>query len=327
MADNVKKVDTNKILTVALSDIFVDPSWNTRSAFGEGEGSGGEDGENDYESLKASIAMRGQDMPVDVRVNPGKTKHTYALVAGFRRFKAISDLAEQAGNKTPTIRAVVHNFGTEAEAIEFNVRENTARQDLSAPDTVYGVARLLKSKSGVTDSELAQSLGFSQPYISKIHRVIDKVSAKTLGDWRDRVGLKPTLDQMHSLVKIEDKQEQAKAYEEMVRGKEEGGKKGGRNAWIENTKKKAHDVGYFLGSLQRAGVIAVPDEDRSFYDQLDVFVKVKAEANDKQRMAFSDALHAGYLQALEEDETPAETEKPAKKTKESKANGAETSAN
>lgn len=323
------KVDANKILTIPLSDIFVDPSWNTRSSFGEGEGSGGEDGENDFESLKASIAMRGQDIPVDVRPNPGKTKHPYALVAGFRRFKAISDLAEKAGNKTPSIRAVAHNFATEAEAIEFNVRENTARQDLSAPDTVYGVARLLKSKPGVTDSELAQSLGFSQPYISKIHRVIDKVGPKVLADWRDRVGLKPTLEQMHSLIKIEDKGEQAAAYEEMVRGKEDGGKKGGRNAWIENTKKKAHDVGYFLGSLQRAGVIAVPDEDRSFYDQLDVFVKVKGEATDKQRMAFSDALHAGYLQALEEDEKPEATaeEKPAKKGKKAKANGAETSAN
>lgn len=316
------KVNPNQVLVLNLSDIFVDPSWNTRSAVGEAEGSGGEEGENDFVSLRESIELRGQDIPVDVRPNPGKTKHPYALVAGFRRFKAIQDIAEKAGNKTPTIRAIAHTFATEAEAIEFNMRENTARADLSAPDTVYGISRLLKANPAVTDSNMAKSLGFSQPYVSKVHRVIDKVNPKLLTSWRDSIGVKLTLEQMHTLTKIEDKVEQTKAYEEMVRGKAEKTATDKRKVWIEGTLSKCHSVGVFLGKLAMAGHIEVYNPGESFVDGLDAFVKVKSEADDKLRLKFSDALAKGYEEGLTvTEEEPAKEENPkAKKTK----NGAAT---
>lgn len=326
MATSDVKVNPNQVLVLNLSDVFVDPSWNTRSAVGEAEGSGGEEGENDFVSLRESIEMRGQDIPVDVRPNPNKTKHHYALVAGFRRFKAIQDIAEKAGNKTPTVRALVHTFATEADAIEFNMRENTARADLSAPDTVYGISRLLKANPSVTDSNMAKSLGFSQPYVSKVHRVIDKVSPKLLTLWRDSIGVKLTLEQMHALTKIEDKAEQTKAYEEMVRGKAEKTTSDKRKTWIESTMSKAHSVGMFLGKLAMAGHIEVYNPGESFVDGLDAFVKVKSEADDKLRLKFSDALAKGYEEGLTVTEEEPEKEKEPKKAKKAK-NGASTSAN
>lgn len=331
MAANDMKVNPNAVLNVPLSDIFVDPSWNVRS--GIGEASGGEETENSLEGLIASISLRGQDEAVHLRPNPGKTKHPYALVTGFRRYRAITEVAEKTGNKQPTIKAVVRNM-TEEEARELNVRENTARDSLSGPDLAFGLREMFgpdPANPRLTDSAAAQVLGLHQTYVSKLHRIVSKVSPKILENWRDRVGLKPTVDQIATLAKIESKSDQAQAYEEMVRGKEEGGGARGKNAWVETGKKKAFDVGQFLGALSREGCIEVMED--TFYTALDAYMKVHKDATDKHRASFSDALSKGFEKGLEEPEEKEEkvkAEKPkaeAKGEKKGAKNGATKTAN
>ncbi len=58
--------------------------------------------------LAESIAERGQDDPIVVRLNPTKSKEKYSVVDGFRRYEATMRNAK--GDKSATIRAVVREL-------------------------------------------------------------------------------------------------------------------------------------------------------------------------------------------------------------------------
>ena len=326
MAIDPVKVDSNKVLTLPLSDIYADETWNARSGIGLSEG--GDETENSYKGLLESIQQKGQDTPVAVRPNDGSVKgvkQPYILVAGFRRYKAIAEIAKNLENKAPTIKAIAYKMN-EVQAREYNLRENTARDMLSGPDLVYGIDELLKLNPSYTDSALAMSLGLSQPYVSKLHRIIKGLPVSMRRDWRERATLKPTVDQMATIAKLEDKEEQRAAYEEATRGKPETAN-GGKNKWIDSHKRAAASAGAFIGKLVRMGFITVESEETLCFDGLDVLMKVKAEATDRQRQSFSECAYAAYMAEVEKDDDATTASAPPaekKAKKKSTKNGAAT---
>ncbi len=89
-------VNPNSILDIPLKEIFADFEWNSRGQswrkVGQPEAAA-KDGSKTSEGhsiveLAESIAERGQDDPIVVRLNPTKSKEKYSVVVGFRRYEA-----------------------------------------------------------------------------------------------------------------------------------------------------------------------------------------------------------------------------------------------
>lgn len=82
----------------------------------------------DMEALRASIAARGQQTPIEVLALPGGG---YGLISGWRRLQALRDLARDAPERFGTVLALLRRPDTVAEAYRAMVEENEIRADLS----------------------------------------------------------------------------------------------------------------------------------------------------------------------------------------------------
>jgi len=293
-----------KVQNVLLSDIFVDPSWNARSSLESG--GGGPDGGEGFKGLKQSIAVKGQDEPVFVRKNPTKSKHPYALVAGFRRYEAISQLGHERGEKTPTIKTIVRELD-ERSARELNLRENTARDDLSGADLAFGIHDMYKNQPDLTDTAVADMLGMSQGYVSKLNRIMRNVKPTIVADWR-KATLKLTVDQVASLIEL-PKDEQQEKYDDLVRGKEKKGDRG-PNSWVSTCKKHAASVARTLAKLAHEKVVTV---NGPLYDHVHHFVSIKKTATDKQQDSIRSAADEAFQDETLKLVTPKPVEEPKKR--------------
>lgn len=128
--------------------------------------------------LKDSIRARGQQAPIEVvETAPGR----YGLISGWRRLRALSELAGEAGAEGRVL-ALVRRPADAAEALVAMVEENEIRADLS----FYERARIVRQslRDGVFDSEkqALQSLFSSVSYArrSKIKSFLPVVDE--LGD-------------------------------------------------------------------------------------------------------------------------------------------------
>lgn len=197
---------------IPLADIFCDYGWNARSkADVDGESDGVQDttGKNhasqggDIKQFAEGIADQGQDTPIILReVTDGKslggkkTDRRYEVVAGFRRFTAITLLNEpasveafkKAGRKTVvpntadgTILAVVRSLDARAARV-LNLRENTARNNLKTPDLVLHVRQL--NKEGMNQTAIATALAITQGFVSKLLSA-GRLPEKVLLHWRN----------------------------------------------------------------------------------------------------------------------------------------------
>jgi ParB family chromosome partitioning protein len=99
------------------------------------------------EELAASIAREGLINPLTVRPAPAGG---YELLAGERRYRALSYLAEQHGTPTMTVPVVVKAVG-DLQARAITARENLDREDLSKWETALAyrnVAEVLREERG-----------------------------------------------------------------------------------------------------------------------------------------------------------------------------------
>lgn len=214
--------DPETILNLPIDSIYVDYEWNrrskaevladvtdgiqdtTRRGEHQGEGTG-------FQGLLESLRDDGQDIPVVVRaVENGRTMRgvptecTYELVAGFRRMTALRTLNGQAylawakehgrtqvvpNTPNGTVRAVVRKLSP-LEARKLNIRENTFRHGLTAPDTVGIIQEL--AATGLTVVQIGRHLGVSHNYVSKLFP-ISKLPAPVVAHWRG-LGSLPGLD-------------------------------------------------------------------------------------------------------------------------------------
>lgn len=294
---------------VLISEIEIDPKFNARSGVETGTG-GPNDEKNGFEGLKNSIMTEGQDTPVILRRLAKGSKKPYFLVAGFRRIAALQAIAEEKGNKSPTVKAEVRDL-TDEQARMTNVRENTARDDLSGADLCFGVGKILDSNKNLTSVQLATGLGMSQSYVNKMMNLWNKVRADVLRDWR----IPPqtvTVAQMMQLVDVA-KEEQREKFESFRR-KDEGEKgKRGPGAWVDTAERNAAAIGTILGKLQRDNALQIVG-DSFFEDNIRTLVKFKADATEVQVAKIAGSCEKAFTDAYESDESEEDKENAENKS-------------
>ncbi|MEC7257106.1 MAG: ParB N-terminal domain-containing protein [Pseudomonadota bacterium] len=89
--------------------------------------------EDDQAELRASIGAGGLRLPVEVFELGQEGPHRYGLLSGFRRLKAVRELAEmtQGASSFDTIKAIIRPRTEADQAFVQMVEENEVRADLS----------------------------------------------------------------------------------------------------------------------------------------------------------------------------------------------------
>lgn len=324
-----------KIVLMSVKDLAVDYHWNSRSGefwldeITEPEpAEGAKEGEEEkpkksrkkevvsekgsWTAFKASIMETDTNQEAVIARQPTKPGGKPRLTAGFRRYRAILELAEAANFDGPTaaqrglIRVVVREM-TEQQARIANAVENIAREDLSGPDLCWTVGELAVSHK-LSDSAIAAKLGKNQSYISKLHRIHGALSAKVLAMWRTSP-VHVTIDNIEKEVIMVTKdsdsrpsqEEQEDYFKRVVEGK--GGKQAstrGPDAWIDSKRQEAEDLGHLLGLLKASDIIEIKEED----PRLTVFTCVELpkkfkELDPKKKARIEKALLAAFASGVE----------------------------
>jgi ParB-like chromosome segregation protein Spo0J len=279
---------------IPISDIFADFDWNSRSQADvrneqsdavQDTTSGRRDVEGTgLKGLALTIRAAGQDTPVILKntangksISGKKTDKPYELICGFRRFVAIGLLneaehleqAKKLGQNTVpntangTIRAVVRKL-TNTEAKLLNGRENTARSNLRAQDTMMLVRDL--AKDGMNQTQIADGLGISQPYVNKL-LAISALPGPILDHWREGKtlpGLAATtppkqltvaeLVDLAGVAKTQPSGEVIGRYVRMLAPQADPANPGASPA-DDPAVKRVTEVGRMLGALVKAGVL------------------------------------------------------------------------
>ena len=134
---------------IPLSDISLDPDQPRKKL-----------DEEKLEELAASIRNKGVIEPVTVRI----IDDGYMVVTGERRYKA----AQQAGLEE--IPCIIKHLSDE-EVLAYQLIENLQREDLSPIDEATALKKL--AETGLNQSEVAKLIGKSQPYISKLLKILE----------------------------------------------------------------------------------------------------------------------------------------------------------
>lgn len=141
-----------RVIEVALTDIEPDPAQPRRLIEAD-----------TLKSLAASIKAQGLLQPIILRKNDSGSGAVYRIRYGERRWRA-AGIAEMS-----TIRAIVSNTDqSEEELLAAQLTENLHREDMSVPDTVAGVMRLIDQ---VGAKKAAELLAKPQSWISKISKI------------------------------------------------------------------------------------------------------------------------------------------------------------
>jgi ParB family chromosome partitioning protein len=116
--------------------------------------------EEKLEELAASIRNKGVIEPVTVRL----IDNGYMVVTGERRYRA----AQLAGLEE--IPCIIKHLSDE-EVLVYQLIENLQREDLSPIDEATALKKL--AETGLNQTDIAQKIGKSQPYISKLLKILE----------------------------------------------------------------------------------------------------------------------------------------------------------
>lgn len=134
-----------------------------------------------FEELVVSIGKVGVIEPILLRPLPDESGN-YEIVAGERRFRAVSQLAKDNGGlEQKTIPALVQNM-TDDEAFELMTIENLQREDLTELEEAQSFKLYLDKKGKEALPELAQRTGIDPRYIRRRITVL-QLPVKVLKAW------------------------------------------------------------------------------------------------------------------------------------------------
>jgi hypothetical protein len=342
-------------VVLALSSIFVSHDFNARHAshLKPVSGVGSENGTAEgIVSLAASIEESGQDTAVTVMANPdpkaAKDK-PYYLVAGFRRFAALEMIAGRAQHNkvahpivtdptwdsaAPTIRAQVKTL-TKSEAMLENLRENTARDDLSGADLAFGVMRYLRTYAAETGkerggpTEIARSLGKNDSYIMKLINVMKTLPDTITAHWRSSAKPLPVNTMLDLCDEKKFKpEEREEAYKRFCGASADPDKKPEKPTTDERFEAICKSVGAqaeALGRLHEMGHINCDETawmDRSLLRELGTVKKSVMGDDDKRWLALSksanDAFKKGRNDIVVEQNKEAQKKQAKEAAKDSK---------
>lgn len=143
------KVNPRKVLDLPLEAISRNP-YQPRKDFNDLE----------LKELAQSISNHGVIQPIIVR----KSSIGYQLIAGERRLRACQVIGKK------TIPAIIHDI-TDREVAAVSLIENLQRKNLNYFEEAEAYTRLINS-FGMTQEEIAHSIGRSQSYVANKLRLL-----------------------------------------------------------------------------------------------------------------------------------------------------------
>ena len=156
---------SNELQTIPCVDIFSDIDFNCRGKF------------NPADCLDLSRSIQEHGLLEPILVQPWeKDGFKFRIVAGYRRFFAVSQLLRQ-----PSIICVVKDGLGEVQARMLNLVENLARKDLNILQEAHAIAKILAlgAPRDVVCRELGVTVGWLQPrqYLLSLPEEIQEAAA------------------------------------------------------------------------------------------------------------------------------------------------------
>ena len=149
IGDEVKKIETNKVLITDLTRNKFQPRKNFRK--------------DDLQELTNSIKEQGVIQPIVVRQDK-LNENKYEIIAGERRWLA----SQNAGlHEVPVVILNVDDV----KSLEFAIVENVQRQNLNPIDEARGYQRLV-DEFNYNHEKLSKFIGKSRSYISNSLRLL-----------------------------------------------------------------------------------------------------------------------------------------------------------
>lgn len=201
---------------VPLSCVRADESTNYRL-----ESTDQADGDNPTadQALRESIAAQGVLQPVGVVPLKDDDEHDFALVYGFRRFKAAKALGF---SDIPAV--LVEGSSATAEGRKLaNLAENMVRANLSPAELMDALGRVKEAHPDLSGADLARAVGRHPNHVNNLLRLRRLLCPELLDAYRER-GQAMSLRYLVQVCTMRP-EEQAAAYNELVVGA-----KGGRPA-------------------------------------------------------------------------------------------------
>ena len=149
IGDEVKKIETNKVLITDLTRNKFQPRKNFRK--------------DDLQELTNSIKEQGVIQPIVVRQDKSN-ENKYEIIAGERRWLA----SQNAG--LHEIPAVILNVD-DVKSLEFAIVENVQRQDLNPIEEAKGYQKLV-DEFNYNQEKLSKFIGKSRSYIANSLRLL-----------------------------------------------------------------------------------------------------------------------------------------------------------
>jgi|SRR6185369_704193 len=283
----------NKMMSLALTDIYIPPAWNARS----GDWTKVKDPETGegWEAFVASIKSEGVKSNLEVRpVTDGKRKEAYELIAGFRRYQA----AKEVG--LTEVPCTIYADMAEIDARIRNIQENTSRESLKGADLAWALKEASKLDDKLTQKVLADKVGLSQPYVGKLLKIQSEVLPKILKEWRAAV-IDISVAEVYRLVTV-PKDLQEGEWAKLIANKApvvgEDAERG-KDSWMKTMKKKCERLGNELGVLQRLEFIELhPDID--WVRIVEEVITIRSTAKKAQKNTCARLLAKGFENGMKE---------------------------
>jgi len=202
-AEAIKAADGKNSVTLPAKSIKLNASFNARLKY---------DG---LEELSNDIKKQGLLQPLVVR--PGEKEGTYEVVAGHRRYLAITKHL-----KWDEIPCIIREYKEEPDAIFANLSENVSRRSLTGYELALKCHELATTYkvSGATIANRLQEL--SRSYINNLLRIIANVAPEIIKAWKEENAV-ATVDFLVTLAKYKDHAEQLELWKKAVKARKVDG--------------------------------------------------------------------------------------------------------
>lgn len=288
---------------VFLDTDAIDTSFeNIRTGdFTEGDSSEN-GGDQSFEDLVESIKAKGQLTPGLVRPwsDPKNKKITHQLIAGERRYTAITHLEQATGEKRK-FKAISRQMD-DFQALIANAGENQ-RENLRAPDLMMGMFRIyqkgLERGEDLSNRTIAGMIGCNPSYASDLLNI--KRKSPAVADLWFKAAYQLGIREMRAISKIEDPELQMATYQKELADRmpadPDAEKPDRSNDWIVRAIKTAEKAAEMIGHLERRGCIKKVTV--MWEEELETLgVKVKADAKKRDRNRIASRAEKAYTAAL-----------------------------
>lgn len=155
------------------------------------------------DQLKQSISENGIIQPLTVRKVDGQ----YELIAGERRFRAVSELGFE------TVPVYIITVDAEDKILEMALIENIQREDLNAIEIAKAYQKLQKDY-GLTQEDVAQKVGKDRATVANFIRLLKLPNSIQESIQRDEI----SMGHARALMGLSNKSDQLLLFKKIIKG-------------------------------------------------------------------------------------------------------------